>query len=375
MYLSAVYLCPVRGVVGLEPPEPAALRRAGRAARQMGLDRLDLPFPEEALTQAPKAVVHYLDGMAAALDAVSDAGLSARLIPCATRLLGMTWLNPHLTKPQRSTSAEPVFLAGRLRRHQPLDWWADPDLIHKRIRLFREVVTALAGHPALDGWVLLDRAFDLVRPETQAAELVLRSLIAEIRERDEAAELALGLSWTELANPELVSCLAGLVDLIRLAGLEERPGFSGIKAGLSGDLALAAFLGLMAGWLWGREVEVEVGWGLAGEESRPDDLEEAAQSWGGANLAGLGWLTLVDPYPQRTAEPPWRLKPNLVRSGLLDPDLEPKGWAENLLSSLQASQPKPGVQDFIDLSPEEFAADPSSHLPRLWDHFREDRNF
>ncbi|MBW2619526.1 MAG: hypothetical protein JRC92_11690, partial [Deltaproteobacteria bacterium] len=335
MNLSAAYLCPVRGVAGLEPPEPAALRRAGRVARQMGLSRLDLPLPEEALIQSPKAVVRYLDGMAAALDAVADAGLSARLIPCATRLLGMIWLAPHLAKPQRSASAEPVFLAGRLRRHQPLDWWADPDLIHKKIRLFREAVSALAGHPGLSGWVLLDRAFDLIRPEAQAAELVLRSLIAEIRERDEAAELTLGLSWTELAIPELVSPLVGLVDLIRLAGLEERPGFSGVKAGLSGDLALAAFLGLMADWLWGRDVEMEVGWGLAGEESRTDDLEEAAQSWGGSDLAGLGWLTLVDPYPQRTAEPPWRLRRNLARSGLLSPDLEPKGWAENLLSSLQ----------------------------------------
>lgn len=49
MLISATYICPARGLAGLEPPEPVLLGRNARTANSPGLDRLLIPVLEESL--------------------------------------------------------------------------------------------------------------------------------------------------------------------------------------------------------------------------------------------------------------------------------------------------------------------------------------
>lgn len=263
MLITANYICPVRGLVGLEPPEPVRLGRAARAAKSFGLNRLMLPVLEEALVISRKATVHYLDGLIRALDQLDEAGLPVCLIAPAQKTLGLNWVPPHLVKANPDPNADPVFVDGRVRNLQSFNWWEDPSIIQKRIKAFHELVNAASGHPALSGWLILDRSLEWSRPELEQADLVFKAFMAEIRECDETGIILLGLGWSELLDPEIAQLLSRQVNGMYLSGGERKlPGITA-HAGLAGELELASYLGTMAGWLFRRPTEIEIGWGCS----------------------------------------------------------------------------------------------------------------
>jgi len=97
----------------------------------------------------------------------------------------------------------------------------------------------------------MDRALEWSRPNPEVADLVLKSYMAEIRERDESGSIYMGLGWSELLDPEMAQALAQQVDGVRISGLESLPqGLSSI-AGLAGELLLASCLGTLSQWLFG----------------------------------------------------------------------------------------------------------------------------
>ncbi|MBN2373951.1 hypothetical protein JXL19_09220, partial [bacterium] len=75
-----------------------------------------LPVLEEALVVPDRALVRYLDGLIRALDHVDEAGLPVRLIAPAQQVLGLYWMPSYLVGAQQDHEADPVFVAGRLRR-------------------------------------------------------------------------------------------------------------------------------------------------------------------------------------------------------------------------------------------------------------------
>jgi len=370
MLISATYICPIRGLASLEPPEPARLGRAARVAKNLGLERLLLPVLEESLLKMSRAKVSYLEGLIKGLDQVAEAGLTAWLIAPARRLLGLDWVPPNLVRAVRDPKAGRVFLEGRLRNLWPYNWWNDLSILQKRIKNFRELVAAVSGHPALTGWIIMDRALEWSRPNPEVADLVLKSYMAEIRERDESGSIYMGLGWSELLDPEMAQALAQQVDGVRISGLESLPqGLSSI-AGLAGELLLASCLGTLSQWLFGRPIEVEVGWGLS-DKGDPEEISEAGKRLAGQSLAGMTWLSLIDPEPRLHKQPPWVLKPVLERIGILDYGAKPKEHVETYFKELCSLELREKMDDFIDISSEEYMADPQTHLPRLCDHFRE----
>jgi len=82
-------------------------------------------------------------------------------------------------------------------------------------------------------------------------------------------------------------------------------------------------------------------------------------------------LSLIDPEPRIFTQPPWIIRTGLERIGLLDRGLAPKEQVETWLKEIHSGKPRDGFNDFIDISPQEYLDDPHTHLPRLWDHFRE----
>jgi len=359
----------------LEPPEPDRLGRTAGVAASLGIGSLVLPLLEESLTGPGRSVAAYLDGLIRALDRAADRRMGIIIKPLAGRVLGLDWTVRDLVRPKSWAQGVPVFVEGRVRSLRPIDWWAEPALIQRRLRSLKEAVAALSGHPAIRGWLLLDRAWEQVRPSVAQADLVVKSFLAEVRERDEAARVELGLGWQELLAPELMGALAGQVDGLVLAGPEESRTGDWSVPGLARELELAAFLGALGRWLWEAEVKVQAGWQGAGEQG----LEEvalaatrlAAQEAGGRALGGLSLVSLADPEPSRAHEPPWSLRTGLASLAALDRELEPKEWLEPLLAALRSREPRKGSDDFIDLAPDEYRADPRLHLKRLWSHFQE----
>ena len=198
MIVSATYICPVRGLAGLEPPEPTRLGQAAMVARNLGVERLLIPVLEEALAGPTKAKVRYLEGLVSALDQVADTGMTAWFMAPAQRILGLNFVPPHLVKGVPDSKAGQVFVDGKIRNLRPFDWWNDPSYVRKRMGIFHELVDAVIGHPALTGWLVMDRALEWAKPDLEVAGLILKSFSAEIRERDESGVIYLRLGCSDL---------------------------------------------------------------------------------------------------------------------------------------------------------------------------------
>ncbi len=369
--ISATYICPVKGLTGLEPPDPVRLSQSAKVAKSLGLEGLLLPVLEEALAGATRSKLHYLDGLVQAIDQVAEADLNGWLIAPAQRIMGLDFVPPHLVRGGRDPGAARVFVDGKVRHLWPFDWWADPTVIQKRIKVFREVVTAVSGHPALQGWVIMDRALEWSRPELEVADLVWKSYLAEIRERDERGAVYLGLGWSELLHPEMAQALVAQADGLRMSGLDRPlPGLEHPDH-LAGELRMVSYLGTLAQWLFQRPLDVEIGWGVLDRRGDFEQIVEAGKRVAGQGITGLNWISLMDPEPGLHKQPPWALKPGLHRVGLLDHGAEPKDNVETWLGEFLSWEPGEKIEDFIDIDKEEYTSDPHTHLPRLWDHFRE----
>lgn len=371
MLISSIYICPIRGLARLEPPEPARLGQTARVAKDLGLERLELPVLEESLLGRTQSKVQFLDRLIEGLDQMNGAGLSAWLIAPARSVLGLDWVPPYLVKAIRDPSANSVFLEGRIRNLWPYNWWNDLSIIHNRILKFRELADAVSGHPALTGWIVMDRALEWPRPNPEVADLVLKSYLAEIRERDEKVSIHLGLCWSELLDPKMARALAQQVDGLRLSGLDSLMQALNRNEGLSGEISLASYLGTLSRWVFERPAEIEIGWRLSDE---PGDLNETFGANGRLIRQGLDavtWLNFIDPLPTLQAHPPWVLHPGMERLGLLDHVLEPKDWVEPLLETMGSAEMRWRHDDFIDISQKEYIHNPQTHFYRLWNHFVE----
>jgi len=357
----------------LEAPEPDRLGQAARTAKSLGLERLVLPVIEECLFRTPKARVQYLDGLVRAMDRIHDGGLGVWLMAPARRVLGLDWAPPYLVRAVQHPRGRAVFVDGKVSSLRPFEWWKDPSIVQNRIRLFRDLVSAVQGHPALDAWIVLDRFLEWAHPDPQVAGFVFKAFLSEIREKDEQVEIHLGLGLSDVLNPKTPQVLAEDVDGLRIGGLDGPPlEWHGLR-NMIDEQRMAAYLGALCGWLFEKPAHIELGWGLLGETV---DLEEWAASTETASmktLQGISWLNLVEPEPQRSGFPPWSLSEGLPRVGLLDPRLEPKPWVESWIDALRRSKEEMGNLDFIDIEREDYVDDPATHFTRLWDHFRVSR--
>jgi hypothetical protein len=270
----------------------------------------------------------------------------------------------------RDPAANPVFVDGKVRRLRPSDWWLDPSVIQRRIKALAEMINAVHGHPALTGWLLLDRALEWARPKPQAAELVYRSCAAELRQADEESCICLGFGWTELLEPRLAKGLVNLAERVRISGLETWPAVLGQPAGPADELLLASYLGTLGSWLFGHPTEVEIGWGLLDRKSSLNEFIRIDDERMVHGLSVSNWLSLTDPEPRIASNPPWSMRSGLESAGLLGYDLAPKEGEGPWLREVLSIEPSEVRDDFIDISPEEYLADPATHFSRLWDHFR-----
>ena len=371
MTVSATYICPVRGLFTQEPPEPERAFQASKVALDFGITRFMIPVLEEPLHSSKKLKNNYLDGIIQALDSIDDSGSTAFLITPARRILGLDWVPPYLVKAIKDPQGVPVVLENRIRRLRPYNWWKDISVFQKRVSIFRELCVAFSGHPALKGWIVMDRELDWYRPDFQAADLMLKSILAEIREKDETIPIHIGLSWAELLEPEVALKLTKQVDGIRLSGLDQINIALRSSGDLNEELLRAAYLGTIAEWIFGLPYEIEVGWDSIDWGKDPERIFETIRTLSEVGLMHMNWLSLMDPEPGLLDKPPWVNNPDLGKIGLFDWGLEPKAHTEAWVGGISHAQPSEDSTNFIDLSIDEYSLDPHMHLPRLWEHFRD----
>jgi len=280
------------------------------------------------------------------------------------------WVAPYLVRGAIQARAAPVFVDGALRTLRPFTWWADPYIVRKRVACVSELVAALSGHPALVGWMVMDRALEWPRPDLQTADLIFKSYCAEIRERDEKARIDLSIGVTELMDPGLVQGLAGQVDGICLRGVEAGGAGWMRYQDLTEEICLGAYLGSMARWLFQWPVTLEIGRAMT-ETGVWEETLASVSILGHQEIFGVTWLNWMDPGPHLLSQPPWSLKGGLEGTGMLNHGGDPKEGVEVLIQEIRSGEPGRFVTDFIDIDQKGYMADPETHLKRLWGHFRE----
>ncbi len=371
MLISATYICPARGLAGLEPPEPVLLGRNAGIAGSLGLDRLLIPVLEESLLRSDRHTVRFLDEFIRGLDQVADRGMTVRLMATAQRILGMDWVAPYLVRGSLDSRAAPVFVDGKIRSLRPFTWWADPSIVRRRLGCFRDLVAAVSGHPALSGWVIMDRALEWPRPGFQIADLVLKSYCAEIRDRDETGDISLSLGVSELLDPEMVQLLAGQVDSLHMRGVEGGLDGWGRCRDLTEEISLTAYLYSMVQWLFQKQATMEIGWSMMTNRELREDILASIVILARQGVSNVKWLNLIDPDNRLLSQPPWNQRPGLEKTGMLDQAGDPKEGMDTLIREIRSGTEKNSVTDFIDIDQEAYLAGPHTHLRRLWDHFRE----
>jgi hypothetical protein len=371
MTIAAMYICPIRGLATLEPPEPGRLGEASRAARAFGIERLFLPILEEPLAGHARARIRYLDGLIGAMDRADEAGMEVGLIAPARKVLGMNFVAPFLVKAVRYQEAPPVFVEGKVRHLRPFAWWGDPSLIQRRIEIFREILSAVNGHPSLSSWVILDRALEWPRPSLEAADLVIQSFAAEIRERNEELPVHLGLGWGELLEPAMVHRLVGHVDGLYFSGMDSLSEVLPRPKKMDIEIRLTAFLATLAYWIFEKAICPEIGYASRIQADDLEEIEEASKILVLHNIASLVWMNLVSPDPPLASHPLWSMEPELKNIGVLDRGLELKAEAEVLLDVFKNREIGGTEPDFIDINEEAYVSDPKSQFLRLWECFQE----
>lgn len=362
----------MRGLADLAAPDPAYLGRTARIARGLGLDRLTIAVLEESLIRAGRHQVRFLDELVRGLDQAEDAGMGIWLMAPAQRILGVDWVAPYLVSGSMDSRAVEVFVDGAMRPLRPFPWWKDPSIIGKRVQCFRELAAAVSGHPALGGWIVMDRVLEWSQPDPDVADWLLKSYCAEIRGRDQAREICLSLDLSGLVRPQMVQGLTRQVDALHMRGVENRLDAWTRRGSLANELSLACYLGSMARWLFGRPVSLEVGWGMMMDRGIEEEALQSVSALAQQEAAGITWVNLIDPENRLRSRPPWNLRPGPGETGLLDPGGDPKEGVEALIQEIH-SMPvgSGGNMDFIDIDRTEYLADPKTHLRRLWDHFQE----
>jgi len=340
-------------------------------AKNLGVDRLDIPVLEEALFQPSREKVSFLDGLVNALDRLEAGGMEASLVLPAQNVLGLRWVIPELARPLTHPEGKAVFVAGRVRNLKPYYWWTDPWIIQKRMKAFSEALSAVGGHPVLKSLLIMDHALEWPRPDREAAFVVARTQVAEVREQGRGQSSAgIGLGWEDLLEPLVAREVSEEVGWIRVGGIEAPP--KGIEAPdtLPEEVLLAAFMGSVASWLFEKATEVEVGWTMSKEIIDEESLAEACSRFAKQGLAGMTFLNLVEPEPFVRSMPPWPLRSDLDKVGLLNHHLDPKPWAEQCLKEMKLPGPVESASSFIDVGREEYEENPEMHLIRLWERFR-----
>ena len=93
MTVSAIYICPVNGVIDFRPPDPGRLHQAAGTARDLGVEKFWFPVIEETLMMPCRDMVRYLDGIIRSLDIADEAGLTAGVMAPARNAAWMTRLD------------------------------------------------------------------------------------------------------------------------------------------------------------------------------------------------------------------------------------------------------------------------------------------
>jgi len=359
----------------------------------LGMVRIFLLW-EDFQPQAKKVSIAALDNLVEVAEQAEQHGLKILPSLFTGHMNGLNWLPPWSLWAKERSQTYPVFATGKIRQNLPRNFYEDLEMIEAQLFLLREVSGALQGHAALWAWDLgHNPAHIIAPPDRQAFRIWLQSMTEELRSRDETLPITLGLAgddlWAEGGLYRLYP--EDMADYLDFVSIESEPTGYGFSDGPF-DPFIPAFFSILTRWLSKKEV-ICIGLGFPTEpvllenwdkknqlkKSMPSE-KEAESSWRAAlrrlHQAGINGAfvsAFSDYHPRLWEAPPLDERIYDRFCGIFRHDGMPKRF-QPLFKEYRdlAREPVPEEDpQWIDISPEEFHANASDHIHRLYQKYRD----
>jgi endo-1,4-beta-mannosidase len=361
--------------------DPRATRRDFARIRAAGLDCVRV-FVRWADVQPAEATIDaaVLERLVDAADAASEAGAVLIVTLFVGHMSGVNWAPAWATggsdgdRRFRVVVPGPAVSATGLR-----NWYSDPGIGAAQERLARSVASALRGHPAVWMWDLGNENSNCTVPADAAAgEAWLERMTGALRASDPGRPITLGLHMEDLEDDRRIGPaeVARHCDVVSMHGY---PAYTRWAEGPTDD-RLLPFLAHVTRWLAGGADVLFEEFGLptgSSPDTGPGRLvdEDAAAAYtaralDGLRHAGCGGALLwcfADYAPALHGRPPLDEARHERSFGLWRSDGSPKPAGAEMTCRAGAPRcPPPDERLWLDIGVEEFLADRTGQLTRLF---------
>ena len=373
--------------------DPATIKEEMATIAALGCSCLRIFLLWEDFQPHPRQCsVPILNHLVKLMELAGDRGLKVMPSLFTGYAAGLTWLPPWMLLASPAEGAREVFSLGKIRFLKPKNPFDDPEVIEAQLYFLRELLDALAGHPALFAWDLGNEPSRWADPPGEAAVSIWFQTVTEtLRERTGSVPITLGLGAQDLeANPRLNLLFPSrYLDYLSLHVYPYRLPWAEGPA----DPGPLPFLASMAQWLAKKPVLLQE-FGVStvpavGQENLPGELprhpslvdEETAARFAEKSLnllrrfrmIGCFWGSYADYHPTLWGRPPLDRNVPERFAGLIRYDGSLKA-AATLFKSPAApmeSGDSEVVAEWLDITEEDYLEDPGTHLRRLYLRFRD----
>ena len=361
--------------------DPAATRRDFGRARAAGLDCLRVFVRWSDVQPAETAIdTAAIGSLVDAADAASEVGAELIVTLFVGHMSGVNWA-PHWAAGGSDGDRRFRVLArsGTAPVSGLRNWYSDPGIGAAQERLAASLATALRGHPAVWMWDLGNENSNCtIPPDAGAGTAWLDRMTGAIRAADPERLITVGLHMEDLEDDRRI----GPAEVARYCDVVSMHGYPAYTAWVDGptDDRLLPFLALLTRWLANGAAVLFEEFGMptgtpAG--TGPDRLvdEDAAAAYTGRALDGLhraGCLgallwCFADYVPALHRRPPFDEARHERSFGLWRADGSPKPViAEIAPRTGRLRRAPPDDLSWLDLDVDEFLADRTRQLPRLY---------
>jgi endo-1,4-beta-mannosidase len=318
-------------------------------------------------------------------DAADAAGVDLVVTLFTGHMSGANWIPAWALGGADGGGRFPVVTGGAVQPGPPSlrNWYADADVLDAQARLAAGVVGALAGHPALWAWDLGNESSNCtIPPSRHAADQWLETMTSTIRAGDPGRRITIGLHMEDLEEDRVIGPAeaARWCDFVCMHGY---PAYADWAKGPA-DPLLVPFLTEITRWLAGG---APVLFEEVGQSTVPDGhaatgiqvTEAAAASYTAQTLDGLRsagaigallWC-FADYAAALHGEPPFDAAVHERSFGLWRADATAKPSVDAISARRGTTcVAPPSPSDWLDVTPEDFAADRRALLVRLYERYR-----
>ena len=384
--LGVNYWPPETAMRWLTHYDGAAVRRdLGRIAVS-GMDTVRIFLRWDDLQPTATAI----DGRALAAvvdtaDAAHDAGVELVVTLFTGHMSGVNWIPRWATGGDDGDVRFRVVSGTDIREPMVLrNWYSDPEIVDAQASLAGAVGTALAGHPALWAWDLGNESSNCtIPPDEGTARAWLERMTSVLRTHDPGRAITIGTHMEDLEHDRVIgpALAAEWCDFVCMHGY---PIYADFATGPT-DPHVVPFLAELTTWLAGgapllfeelghptaRPGQLPVGMQVGEDEAAVYVARTLDALRDSGAMGALLWC-YSDYDPSLDAAPPLDVAVHERTFGLWRTDGTPKpAVAEVSTRSGRTRLPSPSVHPWLDITPDEFAADRARQLPRLAARYRE----